>query len=97
MRRVRLTVVGATLAAILIAGATAGAQWRMDEASVPRIKMAEFQKLLATNAVLVVDVRDVRSFTMGHIPGAVSIPVGTEMNRIEALKRVGKLIVTYCT
>lgn len=97
LRRSRLTVAGATWAAVLLASVTIGAQWRMDESSVPRMKMAEFQQLLVTDGVLVVDVRDMQSYVMGHIPGAVSIPLGTEESRIEELKKVGKPIVTYCT
>jgi len=96
MQTMTRTVVGLALAAVL-GGASAAAQWRMDESSVPRMKMAEFQTLLATDGVLVVDVRDVQAYMLGHIPGAISIPLGTEDTRIDELQRVGKPIVTYCT
>ena len=83
-------------AVTLVAGVTVGALGQMDESSVPRITMAQFRELLATDGVLVIDVRDVGSFTAGHIPGAISIPLGTEETRIEELKRVSTPIVTYC-
>lgn len=93
---VKRIVVAITVAAVL-SGVSLAAQWRMDESSVPRMKMAEFQALLATDGVLVVDVRDVQSYMLGHIPGAISVPLGTEDARIDELTRAGKPIVTYCT
>jgi rhodanese-related sulfurtransferase len=64
-----------------------------------RIPLEDFQKLHASNAVLVVDVRDPQAFANGHIPGAVNIQLGTEARpeNLAMLKAAGKRpIVTYC-
>jgi predicted sulfurtransferase len=97
MRTVRPTAAALTLAALVIAGTTAVAQWRDDDASVPRISLTDLQKLMSQDEVLVIDVRDGREYQLGHIPGAVSIPLGTEQLAIQDLRRVTKQIVTYCT
>ena len=80
-----------TLAIVLAAGTAVAAQ-----RAAERIEFAEFQKLYADKAVLVVDVRDEASFASGHIPGAINIPLGTEDKRLLPLKTEKRLIVTYC-
>ncbi len=63
-----------------------------------RIPMADFKKLLATNDVVVIDVRSADSYTAGHIPGALSIPEETLTSALaEKLKKMGKPIATYCS
>ena len=97
MKTTRSITVGSMVAMLAVAGVTASAQWRSDDASVPRIVLTDLQKLMAQGDVLIIDVRDVREFQVGHIPGAVSIPLGSETNRIAQLRKVTKQIVTYCT
>ncbi len=63
-----------------------------------RIEIDEFRKLQAAGKVLVVDVRDPQSYTNGHIPGSINIPLGDHeqaehFNKLKAEKRP---IVTYC-
>ncbi len=67
------------------------------EASVKRIPLAEFKRLLAANAIVVVDVRSAESYTQGHIPGAISMPLDTVASRAGELGRLQKAIVTYCS
>ena len=63
-----------------------------------RMPMAEFKKLLATNEVVVIDVRSQDAYLGGHIPGALSIPEETiSAATAENLKRMGKPVATYCS
>ena len=61
------------------------------------ITLAEFKTLVAEGAVTIVDVRDSKAFAAAHIPGALSIPLGTVGRAAEQLRRLGKPIVTYCS
>jgi predicted methyltransferase len=61
------------------------------------ITLEEFRKLAAEGAVTIVDVRDSKTFATAHIPGALSIPLGTVGRAAEQLRRLGKPIVTYCS
>jgi len=67
-----------------------------DLSTVPRISMAEFEKLLKAGGVLVIDVRDAVSYGAGHIPGAILMPLGTLEKHVAELKAVTKPIVAYC-
>lgn len=63
-----------------------------------RIAMADFKKLLATNDVVVIDVRSTQAYASGHIPGALSVPEETITPALaEKLKKMGKPIATYCS
>jgi predicted methyltransferase len=62
-----------------------------------RISLDELLGLAAKGAVTVVDVRGDDSFTAEHIPGAISVPLGTIDSRVEQLKRLAKPVVTYCS
>ena len=68
-----------------------------DESSVPRISVADLKKAAAAGQVLIVDVRDARSYTDGHIPGAINVPLADLQGRAAALKREKKGLVTYCS
>ena len=68
-----------------------------DESSVPRISVADLKKAAAAGQVLIVDVRDARSYTDGHIPGAINVPLADLQAQAAALKRAKKGIVTYCS
>ncbi len=68
-----------------------------DESSAPRTTLPEFEKLLHSNAIVVVDVRSAESYREGHIPGAISVPIGSIPSHAEGLKKIGKPIVAYCS
>jgi predicted sulfurtransferase len=79
---------------------TARAQ-EQDEA--PRITQQEFKKLLAAKNVIVVDTRNPDAYPLGHIPGAVLLPLEGQLtwpedyqSTVDMLKRSGKPVVTYC-
>jgi predicted sulfurtransferase len=69
----------------------------------PRISQADFKKLIAAKNVIVVDTRVVDVFSLGHIPGALLLPLEGAMTWPEEYeKTVAKLVaskkpvVTYC-
>jgi 3-mercaptopyruvate sulfurtransferase SseA len=72
----------------------AGAQ--DDLSMAPRISLAEFEKLLRTGGVTVIDVRDGVSYGAGHIPGAILMPLGALENRVPELKAAARPVVVYC-
>ena len=92
----RSTIAFAALAALLTLPSAASAQAAAVENSLPRITLAEFKKLLATDAVVVVDVRAAESYAEGHIPGALSVPLDDLKGHVARLKALNKPIVTYC-
>jgi rhodanese-related sulfurtransferase len=64
--------------------------------NVPRISIDEVKALMASNQVLLIDVRDPQSFKQGHIPGAVNVPFDHVPKHVEAWKKEKRLLVTYC-
>ncbi|MBL8140687.1 MAG: hypothetical protein JNM38_06245 [Acidobacteria bacterium] len=84
-------------AAIVATAPTVSAQYKLDESSVVRISLADLKKRMAEGRVVVVDVRDAASYAQGHIPGSWLIPVETTAQRTAELKKLGKMVVTYCS
>ncbi|MFI5179627.1 MAG: rhodanese-like domain-containing protein [Vicinamibacterales bacterium] len=70
-----------------------------DRAEPPRIQLEEFRPLQATGAALIIDVRDQATFRLGHIPGAISVPVDQIEARAADIEARAKSrpIVTYCS
>jgi 3-mercaptopyruvate sulfurtransferase SseA len=62
-----------------------------------RITVDELKKLQEADKVLVVDVRSAEAYKSGHIPGAVSAPLGEIDKHVPTLKSARKALVTYCT
>ncbi len=67
-----------------------------DLAKVPRISMAEYRPLQATNAVLTIDVRDPHGFDAGHIPGALNVSVVDVEIMGNRMLKEKRPIVAYC-
>jgi len=93
----------ATLCVLLALGALMPATARAQGIDAPRITQAEFKKLLAAKNVVVVDTRHADLFELGHIPGALLLPLEGAMTWPEGYeKTVARLIatrkpvVTYC-
>ena len=89
-------------AAVLIGPAPAGAQ-DADTIDAPRIAMAEFKKLVAAKNVVIVDTRVADVFPLGHIAGALLLPLEGRLTWPEEYERVVKQliatkkpVVTYC-
>ena len=86
------------LALVVAVAALAGLQ-----IDAPRITQQDFKKLIAAKNVVIVDTRVEDVFELGHIPGAVKLPLEGRLTwPDEYEKTVAKLIaskkpvVTYC-
>jgi hypothetical protein len=70
---------------------------RQDETASPKLRWAEFKKLYDAGRIEVIDVRGDEAFAAGHIPKARSIHVEQVDTHADALKKLKKPIVTYCS
>lgn len=61
-----------------------------------RITATELHDLWVKGDVLIIDTRAEPAYKDEHIKGAISMPTGTVLNRLEELPR-NKLIAAYCT
>jgi 3-mercaptopyruvate sulfurtransferase SseA len=95
---IRRKAVWSAALALVVAGlattVVAGAQYRT--APQTRITFEEFKKLYDRDAVLVLDVRAAESYRNGHIPGAILLPLGQVLTKVEDLKKEKRAIVAYC-
>lgn len=69
----------------------------------PRITQQEFKKLVAARNVVIVDTRVEDVFELGHIPGAVKLPLEGRLTWPEEYEKTvrmliasKKTVVTYC-
>jgi predicted sulfurtransferase len=69
----------------------------------PRITLKEFRTLVAAKNVVIVDTRNVDAYALGHIPGAVLLPLEGQISwppeyekTAEMLQTSKKPVVTYC-
>jgi rhodanese-related sulfurtransferase len=70
----------------------------------PRITQGEFKKLFAAKNVIIVDTRSEDQFPLGHIPGAVKLPLegrltwpeSYEKSVVATLLATKKPVVAYC-
>ena len=74
-----------------------------DAIDAPRISMQEFKKLLGVHNVVVVDTRNPDEFALGHIRGAVLLPLEGRLTwpdayekTVAALLATKKPVVAYC-
>jgi rhodanese-related sulfurtransferase len=69
----------------------------------PRITQQEFKKLVAAKNVVIVDTRIADVFELGHIPGALLLPLEGRMTwpdeyekTVQTLLKTKKPVVVYC-
>jgi predicted sulfurtransferase len=74
-----------------------------DAIDAPRISQRDFKKLVAAKNVIIVDTRNADAFPLGHIPGAVLLPLEGRLTWLESyepivamLQKTKKAVVTYC-
>ncbi len=92
------------LIALLLLPLSAGAQYTMPPDLAARISQAELKKLIAQKNVIILDTRNEDVYKLGHIPGALLLPLeGLETfdepqytPLIESLVKTTKPIVAYC-
>lgn len=68
----------------------------LTKAAVPRLSPAEVHAKAGAGAAVIVDVRGTVPYEMGHVAGAVWMPLGLMNQRAGELPQ-DKLIVAYCT
>lgn len=61
-----------------------------------RIKPDELHELWLKKDVVIIDTRSEDAYKSEHIVGAISMPTGTVLDRIDELPR-NKMIAAYCT
>lgn len=59
------------------------------------VDMAELQRLVDENEVILLDVRPKEEYAQAHLPGAISVPLDELELRLDELEK-GKMIVAYC-
>jgi predicted sulfurtransferase len=69
----------------------------------PRISQQDFRKLIAARNVIIVDTRIADVYALGHIPGAVLLPLEGSLTWPESYEKTvstliatKKAVVTYC-
>jgi len=87
----------AFMAAVLLAAAPSA------QIDAPRISQQDFKKLIAAKNVVIVDTRVADVFELGHIPGAVQLPLEGRLTWLESYEKTvsmliasKKPVVTYC-
>ncbi len=63
---------------------------------IPRVSLADAKAAYDARKAVFVDARSGTSYSAGHIPGALSIPVDQLTNRLSELNK-NDWIITYCT
>jgi 3-mercaptopyruvate sulfurtransferase SseA len=61
-----------------------------------RIKADELHDLWLKKEVVIIDTRSEEAYKGEHITGAISMPTGTVLERVDELPR-NKMIAAYCT
>jgi hypothetical protein len=68
------------------------------EPGIQRVSLVAAKTAFDGGEAVIVDVRDAQSYSLGHIPGAINIPLGQMETRIKELEPdKDKWIITYCT
>ena len=71
-------------------------QAQTSSSDVNRVSVADAKAALDAGTALFVDVRGADVYAIGHVAGAVSIPLAEVESRLSELDS-GKWIITYCT
>ena len=67
-----------------------------DDVAVPRVSLQEARAAFDAGSAMFVDTRSLGSYEASHIAGAISIPLGETVERLQELDP-GQWIITYCT
>lgn len=71
---------------------------KQDKHRISEIKPAEVKGMLERGERCVyLDVREPNEFNLGHLPGAVHIPLGSLAQRVEAAVPRDAKVVAYCS
>jgi hypothetical protein len=67
-----------------------------EKSAIKRMAVEDLRAKVNRNDVVVIDVRDRGSYEVGHIPGAMHIPMASIETNLAQIPK-GKQIVTYCS
>ena len=75
-----------------------GCGGRAADGSYHQITQEEAKKMMDTQEVIILDVREQDEYDSGHIPGAVLLPVGTidEDTAAAAIPEKDSMVLVYC-
>lgn len=59
-------------------------------------KQMDLKSIIAQKEPIIVDVRETFEFSMGHVDGAINIPLGLIPLRLEELRKMEKPLFLYC-
>lgn len=68
----------------------------MAMASAPRISVADAKDRVDRGEAVFIDVRDIRSYEAGHVPGALQIPLDYVQGEIPWFPE-DRMLIPYCT
>ncbi len=63
---------------------------------IKKTKIMELKELINLPNATIVDVREVWEFNMGHIEGAVNIPLSEVYSRVDDLREMPRPIIVVC-
>lgn len=68
------------------------------ENTYQQITQQEAKKMMDTQDVIILDVREQSEYDAGHIPGAILLPVGTITKESAAavIPELGSVVLVYC-
>jgi len=78
---------------------TKGEKPKTDLTHFRTINTEELSLLMADNQLTIIDARQPLEFQLGHIPGALNLPVGefdTEYSNLSSFLEKNRTMVTYC-
>jgi cytoskeletal protein RodZ len=78
------------------AAATQPSNANIPNANIQRVSLPDAKTALDNKTAVFVDVRDLDVYTISHISGAISLPLGEIETRFRELD-ANRWIITYCT
>ncbi|MCK6490401.1 MAG: metalloregulator ArsR/SmtB family transcription factor [Planctomycetes bacterium] len=84
-----------SLAECQLAEVPQAAQAHLGVTDLEPVDHRELQRRVSAGEVVVIDVRPAEEYAAGHLPGAISVPVGELRRRIAELPRTAE-IMAYC-
>lgn len=83
---------------LLLTGCGGTASNASSESDYQQISQEEAKEMMDTQDVIILDVREQDEYDIGHIPGAVLLPVGTidEETAAEVIPEKDSTVLVYC-
>jgi len=93
MKKRRFVIAVVLMLFVMISAGCGSADLVMDQ----RIAPGEAMRMMTYYDVIILDVRELYEFNMGHIPNAVSLPIGEIRDAVaHMIPDKGQIILIYC-